>query len=211
MERAAGQVKPRAVSIDPRLREWQSRALVSGATGMADLRPLLTPCALAGLLLVAGCGKPEDARGYMPSLASSSAASAVQVKTPAPPVPAWATPLMGHNYRQASKGTAVCRGVLDDVTARHTGPHPGSEIEGWGWDERGAKPLDKVLFITAAGNVIGGADVGVVRIDVPKVFPEIKTPKVGWKGVADVISDQVQAIGVTADGDTCLLGQTDLG
>lgn len=176
---------------------------------MADFRFVHASAATVALLLLAGCGKPEDARGYTGSVTST--ADTEEVKTPAPPVPAWAAPLMGHSVREASKGTAVCKGMLDTVTRRHTGARKGSEIEGWGWDEHGAMPLARVLFTDAGGKVVGGATVGNPRPDVPKAMPEVKTPKVGWRGVADVVSDQVQAVGVTAAGGTCVLGETNLG
>lgn len=178
---------------------------------MADPRPLLTGCTTATLLLaLAACGKPEDTRGYVvtgPSAADTSA----EVKTPPPPVPASVAPLMGRNLKDVSKGIAVCKGVLDIVTRRHTGAKPGSEIEGWGWDEGGARPLTSVLFTDPHGKVVGGATVGAPRGDVPKALPEVKTPNVGWKGVADVATDQLQAVGVTANGATCVMGQTNLG
>jgi hypothetical protein len=177
---------------------------------MAHPRFLLTSCASFALLLAAGCGKPEDARVYMGG-GSAPASVVAEVKTPPPPVPVSVTPFMGRNLKAFSKGMAVCKGMLDTVTRRHTGARPGAEIEGWGWDERGARPLTEVLFTDPGGKVVGGATVGNPRPDVPKAMPEVKTPNVGWRGVADVATDQLQAVGVTAAGDTCVIGQTNLG
>ena len=164
------------------------------------------PICVALLLAAAltGCnGKPED-------LGQGSSADSADVKTPAPPYPAWAGPMIGKGLGQVSQGAATCKGQVDLVSAKHTGRRPGTEIEGWGWDAQGAKPLAKVLFTDQNDRVVGAATVGNPRSDVVTNLPEVKTPKVGWKGVAGVTSGPVTAIGLTDTGASCVLSSVAL-
>ena len=176
------------------------------------MKPLPPPSwyAVLGLTLLApGCnGKPEDASAYTSTAPAVAAPTAAETKSPAPPYPAWAAPMIGREVRDVTRGAAVCKGALDAVTLKHTGARPGAEIEGWGWDEQGARPLDKVLLVDSAGRVVGSGVFGKLRPDVPKAVPEVKTPAVGWKGVAGMTRGEVQAMGVTAGGGACPLGRT---
>ena len=158
-----------------------------------------------GLVLAAGLaacnGKPED---------TGEGSDAAQVETPAPPYPAWANAMIGKGLRDVSRGVMTCKGQVDLVSAKHTGRRPGSEIEGWGWDLQGAKPLAKVLFTDPNDRVVGGATVGNPRPDVKTAVAEVKTLAVGWKGVAGVTSGPVTAIGLSDTGASCVLSSTDL-
>ena len=154
---------------------------------------------VAGL---AGCnGKPED---------TGQGAASEDVKTPAPPYPAWATAMLGRGLKEVTRGTTSCKGQIDVVSVKHTGVRPGSEIEGWAWDEKGAQPIAKVLFTNQNDRVIGAADGGRPRPDVKAALPEVKTVAVGWKGVAGATSGDVTAIGMTGGGASCVLSSTSL-
>ena len=156
-------------------------------------------------LAAAACnGKPErDA--YTTDAAATPSQGAT--KAPMPAYPAWASAMIGANLKDKAKGSAVCKGALDVVSTKYVGARPGVAMEGWGWDEKGARPLDKVLFVDTEGRIVGAGVVGNRRDDVPKALPEVKTPAVGWKGVAGVTSGEVQAVGLTTGGASCTLGR----
>ena len=153
---------------------------------------------------LAGCnGKPED-------LGQKSGANATASDTPAPPYPAWANAMIGKDLGQVSRGTAICKGAIDLVSVKHTGVRPGSEIEGWAWNEKEAKPMAKVLFTDSRNRVVGAAAEGNPRQDVVEVVPEVKSAAVGWKGVSGTTSGSVTAVGLSDSGASCVLGAVSL-
>ncbi len=160
--------------------------------------------ALALAAGLAGCnGQPEDT-------GQSASPSATTSKTPAPPYPPWANGMIGKTLGDVSHGVITCKGQIDTVAAKHTGVHPGSQIEGWAWNEKDAKPVDKVLFVDSSNRIVGGAVEGAPRTDVKAAMPEVKTVAVGWKGVAGVTSGEVTAIGLSDRGGSCVLSTTSL-
>ncbi len=160
--------------------------------------------ALALTATLAGCnGKPEDT-------GENAASDATTFKTPAPPYPAWAMGMIGKNLSEVGHGATTCKGQIDTVSAKYTGARPGSLIEGWAWDEKDAKPVDKVLFADSSNRIVGAAVEGNARADVKAALPEVKTVAVGWKGVAGMTSGQVTAIGLTDRGASCVLSSTAL-
>ena len=160
-----------------------------------------------GVALVAGIsgcnGKPEDT-------GQSAGADVATSKTSAPPYPAWATAMIGKPLSAVSRGIVTCKGQVDLVSAKHTGARPGSEIEGWAWNEKDAKPLAKVVFIDQTNRIVGAATAGAVREDVKAALPEVKTAAVGWKGVTGATSGQVTAVGLTDNDASCVLSSTTL-
>ncbi len=153
---------------------------------------------------LAGCnGKPEDT-------GQGAGADVTTLKTPAPPYPAWTTGMIGKNLGEVSHGTTTCKGQIDTVSAKYTGVRPGSQIEGWAWNERDARPMDKVLFVDSGNRILGGANGGNLREDVKAALPEVKTAAVGWKGVAGATSGQVTAVGLSDHGTSCVLSSTAL-
>ena len=148
---------------------------------------------------LAGCnGKPEDT-------GQSASSDATTLKTPAPSYPAWSTGMIGKNLGEVSHGTIACKGQIDVVAAKYTGARPGSQIEGWAWNEKDAKPIDEVLLVDSSNRIVGAAVGGGSRTDVKAALPEVKTAAVGWKGVAGITSGQVTAIGLTDRGASCVL------
>ncbi len=165
--------------------------------------PICVALLLAAAAL-AGCnGKPEDT-------GQGDSAETADSKSPAPPYPVWAGPMIGKGLTTVTRGTTVCKGQVDLVSRKHTGVRPGSEIEGWGWDVQGARPLARVLFTDPNDRVVGAANVGAPRPDVVANMPEVKTPAVGWKGVAGTTSGPVTAIGLDAGGASCVLSSVEL-
>ena len=151
--------------------------------------------------LAACSGKPEDV---------GQGADATSTNTSAPAYPTWAKAMIGKDLKQVSRGPAVCKGVFDAVSAKHTGARPGSEVEGWAWNEKERKPLAKVVFTDQADQIVGAATVGSLRPDVESGMPEVKTPAVGWKGVIGKTSGTVTAVGLTDTDASCALGSTTL-
>ena len=164
-------------------------------------RPLIWLALVLAAGLAACNGKPED---------TGQASEASEVKTPAPPYPAWSNPMIGKGLREVSRGVTTCKGQVDLVSVKHTGRRPGSEIEGWGWDLRAAKPLAKVLFTDPTDRIVGAAAVGNMRQDVKTAVSEVTTPAVGWKGVAGPTSGPVTAVGLSASGASCVLSSVNL-
>lgn len=171
---------------------------------MSDHRRLGFGLALVLAAGLASCnGKPED-------VGQGGGADAASTKTPAPPYPAWADAMIGKDLKQVSRGPAACKGVVDTVSAKHMGARPGSEIEGWAWDESDHKPLARVVFTDQADQIVGAATVGNLRPDVVSAMAEVKTPAVGWKGVAGRTSGTVTAVGLTDADASCVLASTTL-
>ena len=161
---------------------------------------------LALALTTAACnGKPEQ-DSY--TAAEESAVPTVgTTKAPMPAYPDWAGAMIGRSLKDAARPGGVCKGALDVVSSKYVGARPGVTVEGWGWDETGARPLARVLLVDPTGRIVGAGVVGALRSDVPKVVSEVKTPAVGWKGVAGVTAGELQAVGVTAAGASCTLGR----
>ena len=171
---------------------------------MVEFNPWRIGVALVLAAGLAGCnGKPEDT-------GQSASSDATTVKSPAPPYPGWATGMIGKNLSEVSRGPITCKGQVDLVSAKYTGVRPGAMIEGWAWDEKDAKPVDKVLFVDPSNRIIGAANEGNPREDVKAAVAEVKTTAVGWKGVAGVNTGQVTAVGLTDRGAACVLSSTTL-
>ena len=159
--------------------------------------------ALLAAAVVACNGKPEDT-------GQGGSAEEATAKTPAPPYPVWANAMIGKGLKDVSHGAASCKGTIDIVTTKHTGARPGSEIEGWAWNEKDARPIARVLFVDPNDRVVGGANGGFPRPDVVSALSEVKTPAVGWKGVAGSTSGSVTAVGLTEAGASCVLSSVTL-
>ena len=163
---------------------------------------------LGGLALViglAGCnGKPEDT--------GQSAAPAVSplVKTPAPRAPEWVAAMLGHKVTDVAKATTPCLGSLDVIGTRYAGPPQKAQIEGWGWDQAGKRPVARVVFTDDDGKIVGGGVIDYPRKDVPAAVPEVKTAMVGWRGLATASTGDITAVGLTSTGGYCTLGTTTL-
>ena len=177
------------------------------AKSSASVRTCLALAAVAGL--VAACnGKPED-MGYTGG-DTQAASPTKQTKSPLPPYPGWAQAMIGHRLSDVAKATSPCQGALDLVSTRHVGAHPGVELLGWGWDQQGKRPPAHVVFTDMNGTIVGAGDIDRQRIDVPKAIPGVTTAQVGWTGQAGVVSGELNAIGLTSAGTSCVLGVTTL-
>jgi hypothetical protein len=170
---------------------------------MAEMKWLSAGVALLVLATLSGCnGKPEEGSG--------PGSDAELLKTPAPPYPAFAAGMVGKPLSMVSKGSTTCKGKVDMVTAKHSGARKGSEVQGWAWDEAGAKPFDRVVFTDPSGTVIGAATVSVVRKDVPGAMKEITNPNVGWTGVIGRLDGTFRAVGLSANSAACTFDTSSL-
>ncbi len=152
---------------------------------------------IAALSALGGCGKPED-DGVSPNT----------VKTPLPPYPAWSVGMIGKPLAGVVRGKANCMGVFDNVSATHVGAKPGSEVVGWAWDAAAKRPVQHILIVDLNDRVIGAADGGNVRPDVPAAMPMVTSKFTGWHGVVGATTGTVLAVGLGANGGQCSLSRS---
>ncbi len=162
-------------------------------------RALLMGAALcvAACGALSGCGHPED-----------DGATSTTLSTPLPPYPAWSAGMIGKPLAEVVKGKANCIGVFDAIAARHTGANPGVEVEGWAWEPAAKKGVQHVLIVNLNDIIIGAAEGGRSRPDVPTNSPNITTPMVGWRGVVGESTGTALAVGLGAQGGQCSLSQS---
>jgi hypothetical protein len=152
---------------------------------------------IAALAAVSGCGKPED-----------DGTSINTVATPLPPYPAWSVGMIGKPLSAVVKGKANCIGVFDVVLVQHTGAKPGSEVGGWAWDATAKQGVKHVLIVDLNDRILGAADGGLPRPDVPANTPTITSKFVGWHGVVGATTGTVLAVGLGANGGQCSLSKS---
>lgn len=148
--------------------------------------------AAAGLL--AGCDEP----------------SWLADRDPAPPLPAWAAPLVGRPLQEAFARApdAACVGNTEQVEARYAGARPGAKITGWGWDAVAKAPVARVLITSRDGAIAGAGEAGLPRPDVAQARPEVTSVATGWSALTTFREGEAQAWGVLADGArVCKLGR----
>jgi len=152
---------------------------------------------IAALGALSGCGKPED-----------DGISANTVTTPLPPYPAWSVAMIGKPLASVVKGKADCMGVFDVVSAKHVGASPGSEVEGWAWDKMAKQGVQHVLIVDLDDRIVGAANGGNARADVPPAMPTVTSKFVGWHGVVGATKGTVLAVGLGAAGGRCSLSKS---
>jgi len=152
---------------------------------------------LAILGPLSGCGEPED-----------DGQSANTVKTPLPPYPAWSVGMIGKPLASVVHGKADCIGVFDVVTARHANARSGVEVEGWAWDKTAKQGVQRLLIVDLDNRIVGAAEGGRSRTDVPAANPSITSPIVGWHGEAGTMTGTVLAVGLGAKGGQCPLSKS---
>jgi hypothetical protein len=157
------------------------------------IRRILAAASMLALIGLSACGKPED-----------DGANADALTTPLPPYPAWAKPMIGQPLTKVLNGRGDCEGVFDVVISRHAGAHPGVEVGGWAWDKAGQRGVQHILFVDPDNKVIGAAEGGLLRTDVPKAMPEVKSPMVGWRGEIGATTGVALAVGIGANNGACL-------
>ena len=103
----------------------------------------------------------------------------------------------------------ACVGALDTLAAASsTGPQAGLMAEGWAWDTRAKRRIDRIFITNAAGAVIGFASGGWWRPDVPKALPEVRVGSVGWKGFLKAgPNETVRAYALLADHRVCQIAE----
>lgn len=185
---------------------------------------MLTPAANAAriavtgltLLAASGCSRPDwthpETSKASRALPPPTAAKALPADDkPAPPVPAWAAPLMGKPLRTVFPADGVCMGNTDRVTRVHRGPPPGAVIVGWAWEYAAKAPVPRVVLVDASDTIVGVGEAGQSRPDVPRAVPAVTSPRTGWEGVAHALTGPVKAYGVIDRGRAvCALGGVEL-
>ena len=163
---------------------------------------------LAGAaILLAGCGKQEDA-SYTSSSRSEAAATAL--KTPLPPAPAWASSALGRPISALVKGSTTCKGAVDVVDKHGAHGLVGYEVQGWAWDVQGKAAPARILLTDASTHVIGTGEVDRDRPDVPKAQADVKSSKVGWTLVTRATGGLGNVVGLTGAGALCTIGPAQL-
>lgn len=95
----------------------------------------------------------------------------------------------------------ACVGALDTLAAASS---TGLQAEGWAWDTRAKRRVDRIFITNAAGAVIGFGSGGWWRPDVPKALPEVRVGSVGWKGFLKAgPTEMVKAYALLADHRVC--------
>ncbi len=164
----------------------------------------------AALLIVsaaslAACGKPED-QSY-----SNHPPVAPRVSTVLPAYPAWSTPMIGKLVSQVLTGRGQCKGAFDVVLAKHGPPRAGVEVGGWAFDVAAKQAVQHVLLVSANDHIVGAAQGGGLRTDVPEARSDITSKTTGWLGVAGVTTGTINAVGVTTHNAACDIGPMNVG
>ena len=162
--------------------------------------------ATAAVLLLAGCGKSEDA-SY--TTRAQDAAVQAALNTPLPPSPAWAASVLGRPLSAVAKGATTCKGAVD-VTMKHAGARGGNEVQGWSWDEKARQPPARILLVDAASKIVGAGEINRNRPDVPKALAEVKSAKVGWTAITHSVSGVASVMGLSSTGAMCAIGTAQL-
>jgi hypothetical protein len=99
----------------------------------------------------------------------------------------------------------ACLGTLDTISAASsTGLQAGLMADGWAWDTRAKRRVDRIFITNAAGTVIGFGSGGWWRPDVPKALSEVRVGSVGWKGFLKAGPNEVvRAYAQLADHHVC--------
>ncbi len=167
---------------------WRSRARKASASALAA----------GAALALAGCG-PDG-----PTTAVKQSAAA------RPRFPDWAEPMIGKPMSQFVHGRGDCKGVFDVVLVQYNGRPAGATVGGWGWDKAARQAVPRVVFVDVNDHIVGAADSGASRPDVPAALPEITSKTTGWNGVVGITAGKILAVGVTGRNAACDLGSKDL-
>jgi hypothetical protein len=85
-------------------------------------------------------------------------------------------------YRVASPGECACRGSIESITGIADSRWRGFRFEGWAWDQRARTPGKAVALVDPAGRLMGIANTGFWRPDVPASRPDINRYDTGFFG-----------------------------
>jgi hypothetical protein len=140
----------------------------------------------------------------------SNTSNIPDVADPLPALPQWSQALVGKPLVPSFATTSSCAGYVDIVTAKYGKGLTGAAIEGWGWDAGAKKPALQVLLVDDTGKIVGAADGGRPRPDVPKARPDVPNPNVGWRGYTTAVKGEIKAYAVGDSQSACLLGRIDL-
>jgi hypothetical protein len=109
-------------------------------------------------------------------------------------------------YRIASP--ALCRGSIDEIAPIRDYRWPGFRVSGWTWDLKAHAPGTSVAWVDSSGRLIGMAESGFSRPDVPAANPAFDRKDTGYVGYipGELESATADAYVVLADHvSACLL------
>ena len=177
------------------------------ATGTRAKAARIARLALAGLTMLAAgaCARPDwtdpETSKASRALPPPPAKPAIPSDPGAPPAPpAWVAPLLGKPLRTAFPRDGVCVGNTDGVVRRYAGPPGGARVVGWAWEFAAKAPVPRVVIVGAAGTIIGGAESGALRADVPSAVPAVTSKHTGWEAVSPQTTGRVEVFGVVEAG-----------
>lgn len=83
-------------------------------------------------------------------------------------------------YRPVS--SASCWGAIDEVAPLRDYRWPGFRVSGWAWDRKASAPGTSIAWVDSSGRLIGMAESGFSRPDVPAAIPAIRRRDTGYVG-----------------------------
>lgn len=127
----------------------------------------------------------------------------------APPIPTWATSLVGQPLTKAfPHHLTTCSGYVDTKTAL---PNDATSVSvaGWGWNDATHAKYDKVVVVDNAGVIQGAGDVTVSRQDVGHARADITEEHVGFNARSHASPGVLDVVGIDQAAKTeCKLGST---
>ncbi len=114
---------------------------------------------------------------------------------------------MGQPLAAVARADGQCLGAIDKAEPLADDPR-GLRLEGWSWDVRHDRQVERLIVVGADGRVVGLASGGEIRPDVIAAVPQVDHIANGWFGYARGRPGDVLAVyGLTARGQVCPLGE----
>ncbi len=134
------------------------------------------------------------APAVQPATMNAALAAVPVVGDPRPPFPAWAATLVGKPLQTAfPRRSSGCLGFFDGIKVRYAGTPAGEEVFGWAIDAGTKAPVRRVVLADSGGIVVGAAEGGLPRPDVPSTMPQVTSQLTGWQGYVRETSPPISA------------------
>lgn len=140
---------------------------------------------------------PIAANAQQPN-APAALANVPIVSDPRPAFPAWADGIVGKPLKAvyANRKSSQCLGYFDGVKVQYAGTPPGAELYGWGYDQAAKSPVSRVVLSNPHGIIVGAAEGGLPRPDVPAALPQVSSTTTGWQGYVTETAPPIAAWGL---------------
>lgn len=159
---------------------------------------------LAAILAWRGRGAVSPARSALLGLGFAAILGGCLAFRPGAAVRELSAPDLAYMSKLAAAPAADqsrCLGNLDGVAERKPG---GWQVFGWAWDVAAGAPVSSVSLLDD-GLLLGAAQTGQPRPDVPAALPQVTAPTVGWRLDVERRPLRPQVVVTLADGSTCAL------